>query len=66
MTQYIIVLLLQVWRLAQDGTNIQVLLDERSGIRRPTWLWSDKKGEQLTVVNEGGDEIRNYNIYKVT
>ena len=51
--------------MAQDGTNIQVFLDKTDGIHRPTWLHSDKKGEQLTVINEDGHEIRNYNIYKV-
>ena len=52
--------------MAQDGTNIQVLLDEKNGIKRPTWVNTDKEGEQLTVINEGGDEIRNYSIFKVT
>ena len=64
-TRYIVVLLFQVWRLAKDGSNIQVLLDARNDIDRPTWLWSDKKGENLTVINKDGQEIRNYNIYKV-
>ena len=52
--------------MAQDRNNIQVLLYEGNGISRPTFLRSDEKGEQLTVINEDGHEIRNYNIYKVT
>ena len=55
----------QIWRVSQDGTNIQVLLDKEDGINRPRFLRSDKNGEQLTVINEFGYEIRNYNIYKV-
>ena len=59
-------LFIQIWRVAQDGTNIQVLLDEENGIQRPTWIHSDDKCEQFTVINKGGQEIRNYNIHKVT
>ena len=52
--------------MAQDGTNIQVLLDEKDGITGPTWLRSNKENGQLTVVNSHGFEIQNYNIFKVT
>ena len=52
--------------MTQGGTNIQVLLDDGNGINHPTWLHSDKTGEHLTVINEGGQEIRSYSIYKVT
>ena len=59
------VLHLKIWRLAQDGKYIEVLLDKKDGINNPIWLHSTEKGKQLTVVNENGQEIRNYNIYKV-
>ena len=64
--RYIKVLLLQIWRLTQDGTNIELFLDTTDGIRDPTWLRSTKEGGQLTVINRNGYEIKNYNIFKVT
>ena len=59
-------LLLQIWRVAQNGTNIQVLLDKKDGITGPTWLRSNKETGQLTVINSYGFEIQNYNTFKVT
>ena len=43
-----------------------MLVDKTDGIGDPTWLRSNKEGGQLTVINEGGYEIKNYNIFKVT
>ena len=56
---------LQIWRLTKDGTDIQVLLNKRNGIDRPKFLHSDKEGKRLVVINKAGDEIRNYNVFKV-
>ena len=51
--------------MAQDGSNAQVLLKGENSINCPRSVCSDKKGEQLTVINNHGREIMNYKIYKV-
>ena len=52
--------------VSSDGRDIQVLLDKDRGIHNPTRLHVDKEGKRLVVINQDGDEIRNYSLITVS